>query len=565
MKNSLKVVICALNSKYIHSALAPWYLKADVETHCAKTISVTIIERTINEDLYMTARLISDQRPDVVGLSCYIWNIESMKKLISILDGMLPNAAIVLGGPEVSYIPSDILRNEPLVDFVISGEGERPFSLLLNAISEHRETWNIPGISCRRAGQPYICPPQAETKDPPNPYTDEYFDALNGRIAYLETSRGCPYTCAFCLSGFGRVRFFDINRAKKHILLLANSGAHTVKLVDRTFNANRKRAYELLDFIIEHYETSIPKNVRFHFEIAGDLLAEDTLNLLSRAPAGLIQMEIGLQSFNRTTLSGVNRKTDIELLKDNIERLAAMGNIHIHIDLIAGLPYEDLNSFAHSFNTAYMLKPHMLQLGFLKLLHGSSMRENAINYPCIFDRRAPYEVIETPYLSRYEFELLHQTEDALARLYNSGRFLWTLEFLLEQSKKSPFDLLSDFGKYCANKDIKGISLNSYTAIVYEYFSLMECIDKTRLRDTMAADLLSVNPSGRLPPIMQIKDPAFKHIKSKLRNIYPQNATNLGIAILYSENAVAFCDYSVKNPVTGRYPLQKVKICSDFSK
>ncbi|MDD3654023.1 MAG: DUF4080 domain-containing protein [Desulfotomaculaceae bacterium] len=560
MKQILHVAICVLNSKYIHSSLSPWCLLAGIEAYCEKGIIAEVIEGTINENPDNILQRILAKSPQVIGFSCYIWNIDATKILIRLVKGAMPNAVIVLGGPEVSYNAADILKEEPLVQCVVSGEGEAPFALLLNCLYHGEHTHNIAGISYRVGGQLMLSRPNTTFNDPPSPYTEKYFNALKGRIAYLETSRGCPYSCAFCLSGFGKVRYFNLERAKKELLMLANSGAQTVKLVDRTFNANRARAVELFNFIIKNYGAGIPEGVCFHFEIAGDLLDEAAISLLAAAPAGLIQMEIGLQSFNPETLAAINRKTNIEQLKNNIRKIVANGNIHVHLDLIAGLPCEDLRSFAKSFNTAYDLRPNMLQLGFLKLLHGSKMRVAREKYPCRYECRAPYEVIETPWLSTEDLLYLKHTEDALQRLYNSRRFRRTLDYLLEQLRIKPFELFGHFGEYLASKNINRISLNDFIALVYKHFGSRSGIDRITLRDMLVCDYLATNSSGRLPPVLQVKDPALKRAKKQFER--DSFATSRGkgrraMALLYSEPCMVYAYYQDKNPVTGEYPLSKI--------
>ncbi|MDD4049104.1 MAG: DUF4080 domain-containing protein, partial [Clostridia bacterium] len=444
--------------------------------------------------------------------------------------------------------------------YVISGEGEKPFALLLNDLLHNEDVRNIPGVCYRKGKQIVVAPPNIAAEDPPSPYTKQYFDALKGRIAYLETSRGCPYSCAFCLSGrCGNVRFFDLERAKKEMLLLANSGTKTVKLVDRTFNCNPKRAFELYRFIIQNYGTAIPQGVCFHFEIAGDILDQETISLLATAPVGAMQLEIGLQSFNAKTLTAVNRKTDVECLENNIKRLVANANMHIHIDLIAGLPYEDLNSFADSFNIAYDIKPNMLQMGFLKLLFGAPMREEPENFPCTYTQHPPYEVTQTPWLSSEELLYLHYTEDALERLYNSGRFRRTLEYLLEKSGYTPFELFSRFGEFAVGRGTQRISLDDYTALIFEYFSRQSGIDSTALRDVMVCDRFATNSSGRLPVVLRNFDPALKSAINELKKneaTRPQKGVKRGYALLYSEQCLVYVDYQEKNIITGEYPLFK---------
>ena len=560
MQPILRVAICALNSKYIHSSLAPWYLLAGIETYCNPGIIAKVIEGTINEDLDDVTRRIFVNRPQVIGFSCYIWNIEATKQLVRLVKERLPEAVIILGGPEVSYNSLETLQEEPLVQYVVSGEGEAPLAMLLNCLYHGAATRQIPGVSNRLGDELISTPTHVTASDPPSPYTKNYLNALKGRIAYLETSRGCPYSCSFCLSGFSRVRYFNLERAKKELLLLANSGTQTVKLVDRTFNANRARAAELLSFILEHYGNEIPKGVRFHFEIAGDILDKTILSLLAAAPAGLIQVEIGMQSFNTKTLAAIHRKTNVERLKHNIRQIVANGNIHVHLDLIAGLPHEDLNSFATSFNTAYELKPNMLQLGFLKMLHGSQMRGEPENYPCRFNEHAPYEILETPWLSPAELRYLKGTENALDRLYNSGRFRRTLNYLLKQLHITPFALFSRFGAYLAAQDTDRIALNDFIAMVHEYFSAQPGIDKIVLRDKLVCDYLATNSSGRLPVVLQVKDPALKTAKKQLAredSDLTRQQGRRGVALLYAKPSVVYADYQNPNPVTGEYSLIKI--------
>ncbi len=552
MEKRLDAAICALNSQYIHSSLAPWCLLAGVEAYCDKGVYAKVVEGTINENPCAVVKRISELRPRVVGFSCYIWNIDAVRQIIRLLEKEIPDAVIVLGGPEVSYNAAEILKAEPLVRYVISGEGEKPFALLLNAILREESVDGIPGLSFRTGGGVFEARPFVSEADPPSPYSDKYFAALKGRIAYLETSRGCPFSCSFCLSGYGKVRYFDIDRAKREMLMLAQSGARTIKLVDRTFNANRRRAAELFQFIIDNFDF-ILNGVCFHFEIAGDLLDEDTLIILESAPPGLMQFEIGIQSFNAETLAAVNRKTDLERLKSNIKRLVEKRNVHVHIDLIAGLPFEDMCSFENSFNTAYFLGADMLQLGFLKRLYGSPMQKEQGENSGRFCESAPYEVLETPWISSEELLYLHRAEDALERLHNSGRFHRTLAYLLESTGLTPFELFGIFGEHLDKKAAR-ISLDDYIAEVFNYFGSKSGVERAVLRDKMVCDYLSTNSSGKLPRALRVEDPALGRIKRRLGP-----GPRRGIAILYSEPFAVYADYGEKNPVTGEFPLTKIEI------
>ncbi|MGN0629503.1 MAG: DUF4080 domain-containing protein [Oscillospiraceae bacterium] len=560
LTESKKAVICSLSSKYVHSPLAPWCLAAGLREFGNGSVEYKIVEGTINEPIDNIFERIVSESPDIVGLSCYIWNIKSVRTLGDMLRKASPETKIILGGPEVSYNAGEVLSLFGWCDFVISGEGEYPFAALCAAIACGGNL-DIPGVCRRNGGEILVSEPYIEEVEPPSPYCDEYFSSLKGRIAYLETSRGCPYSCAFCLSGrCGGVRFFDIDRAKREMLALANSGTRTVKLVDRTFNANKKRAKELWRFVISEHGKGIPEDVCFHFEIAGDILDDESIEILNSAPKGSMQLEIGLQSFNEKTLEYINRRTDTEKLKTNISRLVKPGNIHIHIDLIAGLPFEDIESFSKSFNIAYSLRPNMLQLGFLKLLHGAAMREEPKKYPCEFSDEPPYEVVSTEWTDSDALNRLHGVEDALERLYNSGRFSKTLEYLLSVSGITPFELFDRFGNWVKDRANAFISLDSYTEFVYEYFSVLNGVDKSVLKDKMICDRVASNASGKLPDVLKVKNGDIKKIRLSIESVEEYRrkpCVKRGFALLESENSAVFADYVDKDPVTGLYKTNKV--------
>lgn len=545
----MKVLIVSLASQYIHSSLAPWYIYYSAKKSAKAGISVDVFEGTVNEEINSLYEKILSKNADIVAFSCYIWNIESVKVLAQKLHQK--GVKILLGGPEVSYNAGQLLR-EDYIDYIISGEGEEPFVNFVNSVYDGDDLALVSGLCFKSENKIHISRPHATTLIPESPYGDEFLASLNGRIAYIETSRGCPFSCAFCLSGrLGSVRFFPMERAKEDILTLANSGSKIIKFVDRTFNANKKRAYELWQFIIENYGIKIPKEVCFHFEIGGDLLRAEDFSLLEKSPKGLIQFEIGIQSFSKKTLSAINRKTNLELLKSNIKRLCAMKNIHIHIDLIAGLPFEDYVTFREGFNLAFSLGADMLQLGFLKLLHGADMREKPAEYPCEFCCTPPYEVSSTPYMDDKDLKTLHFTENALDRFIGSGRFSRTNELIFGVQKRNPFDTLTELGMFTGN-DSK--PLNEYVNLLYQFFGA----DCKALRDALISDIATSVKSSVLPSSLIVPDKNLKAFKRFLEE-NPKTRRKKGVMrnvfLLYGEKCGAYVDYDEQ--ADGKYILKRI--------
>ncbi len=538
----MKIIISCLNSKYVHASLSPWCLFSGVSEFSKNTYDISVMESTINGDMGEFANKIINEKPDVVSFSTYIWNVTKTLEICRIIKEN-HNCTIVLGGPEVAYRQKDVLEKYEFVDFVLAGEGEWTFPDLLDNLNGDLSL--VSGLSYRQNGEIITIPEKEYTDTPPSPFTDEFFQNLKGRISYIETSRGCPYRCAFCLSGrCSPLRFFDLTRVKEDIIKLANSGTQTVKFVDRTFNANADRANEILLFIKENYGKEIPQNVCFHFEIAGDILKESTLEILASMPNGAVQLEIGMQSFNEETLKSINRKTDTKKLIENIKKLISFNNMHIHIDLIAGLTGENLESFKNSFNIGYSLKAHMLQMGFLKLLYGADMRENREKYPCTFIDEPPYEVTSTPWLSNNEIQMLKKCEDAVDRLYNSGRFIYTLNYLIDDVGISPFDIFNDFGNAVDGNKMK---LCDYAENLYNFF-MYKC-DKEILREKILCDLLSSSSSVQIPEILKRKDVLYKRIK---KHFIENVDKNMKIAILYSTNQVFAVNQAQEKNLHNRY-------------
>ncbi|MBR5307827.1 MAG: DUF4080 domain-containing protein [Clostridia bacterium] len=564
-----------LNSQYIHSSLTPWCLLAGIREYGGNELSASVVESNINADMEGLLCELSEKSPDIVGFCCYIWNIDKVLPLCRALKERLPECTVVLGGPEVSYNARDVLAENSFVDFVISGEGEKPFATLCRALAEDDSALlkSTSGLCFRDGDEVIVSEPNVECDEPASPYTEEYFASLGGKISYMESSRGCPFSCAFCLSGrCGSVRFFDMERTKENLLLLANSGTKTVKFVDRTFNANPKRAIEIWQFIKENYGKTIPCEVCVHFEIAADILTEECLSVLSEMPCGSIQLEIGIQSFNEKTLDAIHRKTNLARVCDNVKRLASFGNMHLHTDLIAGLPYEDFGSFRDSFNRAFSLGADMLQLGFLKILHGSPMGEGRDEYPCEYSENAPYEVISTPWLTAEDITKLKLVDTVNDRISNSGRFSYSLCYALERCGMTSFDAFLRLGEFIGEGLFSSMALFDFAKLYFDFFSDFDGIDKVALADKMICDFFSHSRYGKLPPFLKRQNPKIKRVLEYLaknpETEKPKNAVRAA-AILESEGVAVFCDSgeSKKDDVhlteSGRYRLRFVELSDIF--
>lgn len=551
----MKTLICTLNSKYIHSCLAPWCLLSACKSYCRENHSLCVLEGTVNENQDKLLEKIIAENADVIAFSCYIWNIGEILSLCEKIKLVKPDTTILLGGPEVAYCQNEVLENDVFVDFVLSGEGEIILPKLLDCIATGILPEKLDGVSFRKNGVLVIKNEvTGESFDYPSPYSDDYFSALGGRIAYIESSRGCPFSCSYCLSGrCGKVRFKSLEQTKMEILLLAVSGAETVKFIDRTFNCDNTRAVEILRFIRENIGTNIPEGVCFHFEINADILKESFIDEVALFPKGAVQFETGIQSLNGKTLEAIGRRSNKELLFRNIRSLVALGNCHIHTDLIAGLPYETAESFVDGFNECYGLGANMLQLGFLKLLYGSPLREG--DYNCSFSPEAPYEVISTPFMSQAELEAFHTVEKELDRLHNSGRFTRTLAYLFEATDFTPFGLFSFVGDKLSGASLH---LDRYTDEIYSIFSAVEAVDREKLRDFMLYDRIAVNNSGIIPKSLYRRDDRLRKVKHILSLVYPaKKGVCRSVGILYTQRKVIFCDYGKKDSVRGEYDVKEL--------
>lgn len=554
----MHAVLSTLNARYVHAATAPFCLLAGLRTYLAPGIGAEVIEGTINEPTEAVAARILAASPTLVTLSVYIWNRRQSAALIAQLRDLSPALYILAGGPEVEHDAARFFAECP-VDAVLCGEGERAIAEVYSALSEGRDPAAVAGMTVRTENGIMGTPPLAPIPIPPSAVTFEYLTAVRGRIAYLETSRGCPFHCAFCLSGreSHRLRYYPIDRAKRELLLLAGAGARTVKLVDRTFNADGARARALWCFLIDEYGKGIPEGLSFHFEVAGDLLTDEDFSVLSKAPTGLIRLEIGIQSFRDDTLAAISRRPNAARVADAVSRLTALGNIEVHIDLIAGLPHEDLSSFAAGFDRAIALRPAMLQLGFLKLLHGTALAAD----PCIrHSATPPYEVIATDAMDEAELTLLRATADATNHLYNSARFRRTLNYLLSNCGLSPFALLSAFGRKLSGA---GLSLARYTDGFLAYAATLPGVDPRRLRDIALCDRLASCHDHALPKTLYKPDERLTKVKKtiQIEKDAAGDNTPFGVGILYTTGEVVIARYHSRHPFTHEYPLAFCPITS----
>lgn len=447
----MKILLTTLNSKFIHSNLAIRLLRA----YCIKDFpGIELAEYTINDRYEKVIFDIVQRRPELLGFSCYIWNIRETLDIAETIKRILPGVIITLGGPEVSYDSVGIMEKHPCIDYIIAGEGEQAFYDLLRCLSSDGHPGDIAGLAWRsREGIHFNAHLHELPLDSiPFPYYSG-FDDLKDKIIYYETSRGCPYRCQFCLSSNSkRVRFLSLDRVKRELKLFVDAGVPQVKLIDRTFNCDPRRAKEIFSYLI-----SLGGNTNFHFEIAGDLIDDETLSILSNAPAGLFQFEAGIQSTNPLTLKEVQRTTDLGKLGKAINEIIKNDNIHVHLDLIAGLPDEDLVSMAESVNAVMRLRPHRLQLGFLKLLKGSGLRMNAGQYGYIYTKYPPYEVLSSRSLSYDDLAWLKLIEEMIEVYYNSHRFDKVITHLIELYDNDAFELFRDsagFGRTGVISDVR---------------------------------------------------------------------------------------------------------------
>lgn len=544
-----KILLTAINSKYIHSSPAVRYLKTAADIILPENVYETeIFEASINDTTEHIIYGIMKHRPDIIGFSCYIWNISVIEKLCSAIRKIDGNIKIILGGPEVSYGISHTAINENDYDLIVSGEGEKAFPAAVFMLDGK----NVPNeLGAIRNGRIISADYIKELDEIPFIYNEENIGDFSDRIIYYESSRGCPFSCAYCLSSVcGKVRFLSLERVKNDIDFFIRHNVPQVKFVDRTFNCSKERAYEIWKYI---FEKSKDSDTNFHFEIGADLLTEKQIELLGKMPDGKVQLEIGIQSVNEAALKESCRYAPCSLIFENVKALRKKGNINLHTDLIAGLPFEDYESFKNSFNEVYALSAHQLQLGFLKLLSGAPLNKITEKHGYAFTSYPPYEILRNNYISYSEIQRLKEIEDVLEKFYNSGRFVFSLKEL-EKFFKTPFEMYEKIADFMKEKSLTFASVSSKKLYdILNEFSLRNGaeISEILLTDFYLSEKSEIVPQGlkALVPMNKYMHPAAVKLLqeeglSKEKNIFAKFIGRKALVI----------DYEKRNPVDGRYRL-----------
>ncbi|WP_125153833.1 B12-binding domain-containing radical SAM protein [Clostridium rectalis] len=546
----MKVVLTAVNSKFIHSNLAIRYLKAYTEDLSYQCI---MKEFTINDRIERIVEELISEKPNIIGFSCYIWNIDyviQISRLIKLIDS---NIKIFLGGPEVSYDAVSYMKPK-ICDYILEGEGEESYREFIEckikkniSISQIKGLYYLDNEIVKYNGIRKLM----DINNIKFPYKED--DNLDNKIVYYEASRGCPFNCKYCLSSTTHgVRFLNLERVKKELKFFIDKKVKLVKFIDRTFNCNPTFAYDIWKFLIEkNTETT------FHFEISADILTNDQINLLKKASKGRFQFEVGVQTTNDTVLKNINRTANFKDIKEKITELLQIKNIKQHLDLIAGLPGEDFNSFKNSFNELYTIHPEEIQLGFLKLLKGSLMRQESKKWDIVYSPYPPYEILKTSHITYNELVKLKRVEMVLDKYYNSGKFTNILEYFIKKFH-SPFDLYYGLGEFFYDKGYlaRNISSADYYKIFIEFNEEFLNEDSFILKEVIKFDYLMFNKKKWIPNFLdrernkelekKIKDKIVKGVikEDKFTSNYHLEKFNIDIIKYTNEHTLEYGDFYV---------------------
>ncbi|MGO0881371.1 B12-binding domain-containing radical SAM protein [Clostridioides difficile] len=493
----MKILLTTLNSKFIHTNLAIRYLKEFVRD----LIEVDMKEYTINNDLDYILKDIYKNEYDIILFSTYIWNIGDIVKLCDNLKKIRPNTKIALGGPEVSYDSYEAMKKYDFVDYILYGEGELIFRDLVLYLNGKKEIKDVDGLVYRQESEIIVNKPMEllqNLDEIPSPYEHLNPKEYENRIVYYESSRGCPFNCQYCLSStIPGLRYFSLDRIKRDLKALIDARVSQIKFIDRTFNANKKVAMEIMDFLMKNdngYTT-------YHFEVTAYLIDDKMLEFLADCKEGLFQFEIGVQSTNEKTLDAVGRRDDFKKLSHVVQTVASYRNIHQHLDLIAGLPYEDYESFENSFNDVFNLGIEHLQLGFLKMIKGTGMRKVADEHGFKYKDYAPYEFLYNNYISYEETLKLKDIEDILERYYNSKNFVLSMRYIIGRFyKQSPFKFFEAFAKYFDENGYFDLAQgkNQLYRILLDFYNEKINIDNDVFNDILKYDYISLGKTSNIP-------------------------------------------------------------------
>lgn len=550
----MKLILCAINAKYIHSNLAVYDLKAYAEAHLNETknqkpYEILIREFTINNQMEQILDSLYMEQGDVIAFSCYIWNIEYVLNTVRELRKVAPKVRIWLGGPEVSYRALSLLEQEPGVELVMIGEGEKTFA----ALCQGKQPEDVRGIAyrdgegnlCLRQEQDYVCMDEI-------PFVYQNLEEFTNRILYYESSRGCPFRCSYCLSSIDKhVRFRSLSLVFEELQFFLNHKVPQVKFVDRTFNCDKQRARAIWKYLTEHDNGC----TNFHFEIAADLIEEEDIEVFRRMRPGLIQLEIGLQSTNEETINEIRRTMDLEKLRKTVASIKSLHTIHQHLDLIAGLPYEGYERFAVSFNDVYEMQPDQLQLGFLKVLSGSYMETMTKEYGLEYRSQAPYEVLQTKWITFEQIIKLKQVEELVERYYNTGQFTRTFSFVVPKFE-SPFAFFTKLAEFYEKNHWFGMEMkrvDRYTRLrtfLQEYVTVdQKELDQKLLLDLYAREKCKTRPSWAT---------ILEEDRRRLTPYYKKEEGNY-IHLEPTEDGYIRFDYRNRDPLTNNAKIERVII------
>lgn len=575
----MKILLAAVNAKYIHSNLAVYSLKAYAEDP-----AVEIGEYTINQQKDDILMDIYKRKPDILCLSCYIWNLDYIEEIVLEIGKLRPDMPIWLGGPEVSYDAQDVLRRLPCVKGVMKGEGEKTFKeicrIYRNEFEKKKEnvdnSWkksesvdnqlkNVIGITFRTEENEIIDKPWRPIMDLSEvPFVYDHIEDFEHKIIYYETSRGCPFSCSYCLSSIDKkLRFRPLETVKKELAFFLEQRVPQVKFVDRTFNCKKSHAMAIWQFIRDH-DNGV---TNFHFEIAADILDEEEIALLKTMRPGLVQLEIGVQTANPDTIHAINRKMDLARVAQVTETIRQSHNIHQHLDLIAGLPLEDYESFGHSFDVVYQMKPSQLQLGFLKVLKGSPMQAQASQYGILSQAEPPYEVLKTPWLSYDDIIRLKGLEEMVETYYNSGQFSNTVKVLCKQFDR-PFllyEALSD--EYRARKmHEKKHSREAQYQFIRDFAAARTTLDDILVRQVLTLDYYLRDYARKRPSFALEQDSYKEEIRAVCLKAFPESSykdvirdyhIEVFVPPFTDEKQFVLFDYQHRDPLDQNAEIRKI--------